>query len=161
MEVSPQAGFVTETIDRYADMVVRVAYQNLKSKEDAEDIAQEVFIKLLKQRVFNGDEHVKAWLLRVTVNLCKNHRRMLWRHKPPPVMEEWAEFSDEEQRVLDLIWSLKATYRNVIYLYYYEGYTTTEIANILKMNEKTVWSRLSRGREKLKDILLGNCEIRG
>ncbi|MCL2488461.1 MAG: sigma-70 family RNA polymerase sigma factor [Oscillospiraceae bacterium] len=146
--------FVQGAAERYADMVLRIAFQHLENKEDAEDVTQEVFLRLIKNSDFHDEEHLKAWLIRVAVNLCKNHRRNAFRRRPQPVAEPWAPFSDEQQRMLDLLWTLPPHYRSVIYLYYYEGYITPEIAAILKRSEKTVWSQLSRGREKLKDLLI-------
>ena len=146
---------VVRAIEAYSDMIIRIAYQNLQSREDSEDVAQEVFIKLISHPGFDDDEYLKAWLIRVTVNLCKDLLRKLKRRRTQPGFdEEWEPFSDEQQWVFDTLRSLPPKYKNVIYLYYYEGYSTPEISAIIGKSEKTVWSQLSRGRDKLKDLLI-------
>lgn len=134
-------------------MVVRIAYQNLKNQADDEDVTQEVFIKLLKQPDFNDEEHLKAWLIRVTINQCKDLRKSAWFRKRQPLDEQWKPRGEKQLGILDEIWKLPKDDRNVIYLYYYENYTVPEIARILGKNENTISSRLTRARKKLKTIL--------
>lgn len=141
-------------VERYADMVVRIAYHNLKNQSDAEDITQEVFIKLLKHPGFQDDGHMKAWLIQVTINQCKDFRKSFWQRKTEPLAEEWESFDKEQQHMLDELWKLPPDYRNVIYLHFYEGYTLTEIARILNRNENTVGSWLRRAKKKLKNLLV-------
>jgi len=140
-------------VEKYSDMVVRIAYQNLKNQADDEDVTQEVFIKLLKQPDFNDEEHLKAWLIRVTINQCKDLRKSAWFRKRQPLDEQWKPRGEKQLGILDEIWKLPKDDRNVIYLYYYENYTVPEIARILGKNENTISSRLTRARKKLKIIL--------
>ena len=146
---------VQSAIDNYSDMIIRIAYQILQNAEDSEDVAQEVFIKLISHPDFNEPEHMKAWLIRVTVNLCKDYRRKFLRRRSQPAAEEWAPFSDEQQRVFDTLRSLPPRYREVIHLYYYEGYSSEEIARMVGVNASTVRTRLERARKQLKTILEG------
>jgi len=141
-------------VEQYADMVVRIAYQNLKNKADAEDITQEVFIKLLQQPDFNDDEHMKAWLIRVTINQCRNFHKSFWQRNTDPIARDWETFDDEQQYLFDELWKLPPHYRNVLYLHFYEGYTLSEIARILNRNVNTVGSWLGRGKKKLKGLLI-------
>ena len=140
-------------VEKYSDMVVRIAYQNLKNQADDEDVTQEVFIKLLKQPDFNDEEHLKAWLIRVTINQCKDLRKSAWFRKRQPLDEQWKPRGEKQLGILDEIWKLPKDDRNVIYLYYYENYTVPEIARILGKNENTISSRLTRALKKLKTIL--------
>ena len=141
-------------IRQYSDMIYRIAVHNCQSSADAEDIMQEVFIELLtKCPCPDGPEHLKAWLIRVTINKCRSLHRLAWRRKSVP-LEECAELAQPEQSsVMEEIWQLPETMRNVIYLYYYEDYTIAEIAKILGKNANTVSSTLQRARRKLRDIL--------
>lgn len=146
-------GFIEYVVEKYSDMVVRIAYQNLKNQADDEDVTQEVFIKLLKQPDFNDEEHLKAWLIRVTINQCKDLRKFAWFRKRQPLDEQWKPRGEKQLGILDEIWKLPKDDRNVIYLYYYENYTVPEIARILGKNENTISSRLTRALKKLKIIL--------
>lgn len=140
-------------VDDYSDMILRIAYQNLKNQADAEDIAQEVMIKLMKQDRFSDEEYLKAWLIRVTINLCKDYRRLAWFRKRVKLEVEWQPFTQEVKNVFNELWKLPVKDRNILYLYYYEGYSIKEIANILHLKENTVSSQLTRARKKLKLIL--------
>lgn len=141
----------------YIDTVFRVAYHYLHSHSEAEDVTQAVFLKLLQaKKFFYGDDHVKNWLIRVTINECKNVvRSSRWNELP---LEEYAAaISYEDQKDYDVfqaVMDLPVKYRIPIYLYYYEGYSTKEIAAILKTPKNTVCTNLKRGRELLKKKLL-------
>jgi RNA polymerase sigma-70 factor (ECF subfamily) len=142
----------------YADMVVRIAFHNLRNKADAEDVAQEVFLKLLKnaeklQAEAQGEEHLKAWLIRVTVNRCKDFRKSFWQRNSEPLDESLPALEAERRDLLDEVLKLPYDYRNVIYLHFYEGYTIAEMAQILKKNPNTVGSWLTRAKKKLKTQL--------
>lgn len=141
---------------RYIDTVYRVALNYIKSPSDADDITQNVFLKLLQEKKpFAGDDHVKHWLIRVTVNECKNLVRSRWWRAES--IEEYAGqlvFDNQAQSDLfHIVMALPRKYRLPIYLHYYEGYSTQEIGQLLKLPKNTVCTQLKRGRELLKESL--------
>lgn len=144
-------------IELYGNNVFKTAFCYMKSRADADDIQQDVFFKLfLYEKTFESDEHIKAWLLRVTSNLCKNKLKSAWYRLSSPLeaaadVEAQNEFEDD---FLSYLYSLKPKYRITLYMYYYEGYSIKEISDIMGEKENTIISRLSRGRKKLKDILI-------
>lgn len=146
----------TRYAERYINTVFRVAFHYTKSSADAEDVTQNVFLKLLRQdKVFESDEYVRNWLIRVTLNECKNLvRTRWWRHES---YEDYAaSLTFEKPAHSDLFYAvmeLPKRYRIPIYLYYYEEYSTQEIADILKVPKSTVCTQLKRGRELLKKSL--------
>lgn len=142
-------------LKEYGNPVLRLAYSYLHNMQDAEDILQETLIRYLQSApVFENSEHEKAWLLRVAVNLSKN-RIDYNRLRETDELDE--KLQQEEREDLAFVWEavreLPEHYREVIHLYYYEGYSTKEIAKILQSRESTVRSNLKRGREKLKAFL--------
>lgn len=140
-------------VNQYSDMVTRIAIMNVKNVDDAKDCYQNVFMKLYCcSREFNSDEHLKAWLIRVTINECKDYQKQFWKRNID-IDEVVAGKQDEELIILPVVMKLAGKYRNVLYLYYYEGYSTREIAEILKENSNTVKSQLIRGRKLLKKKL--------
>ena len=150
-----------ELLDRYADMVFRAAYAMVKNRQDAEDIAQEVFLTLIqKAPAFESTEHQKAWLLRVTANRCKSFFRSVWQSRTEGIAEDFpaAELSTEESGVADAVNALPPKYRQVVYLYYVEGYAAKEIAQILDTPQNTVLSQLARARGLLKKTLGGDFD---
>jgi RNA polymerase sigma factor (sigma-70 family) len=143
---------------QYTDTVYRVAVHNTRCKSDAEDITQEVFVKLLESsKKFKDGEHLKAWLIRVTINECRTLMRKYSRET-----EQSAEIADcavyDGDSVLEAVKALPENYRNAIYLHYYEGYTAKEIGKILDAKENTVLSWLSRGRAALRKEMIGGFE---
>lgn len=142
--------------EKYMDTIYRVAYSWTRNSHDANDVTQDVLIQLYKTtRKFESDSHMKNWLIRVTANQCK----MLFR-SPWSKMEDIGEYADtlgfEEESHLDLfqaVMNLDKKYRVPILLFYYEDYSTTEIASILGIPEKTVSTRLFRAKAKLKNYL--------
>ena len=145
---------VEDVVRRYTDMVVRIAFNNVRNIDDAEDIAQNVFIKFMHAKGFESGEHIKAWLIRVTVNMCKNHLSLFHNIKNEPLHDNIEYISAKQQELLDDLWKLPANYRNSLYLYYYEGYTIPEIAGLLGKSVSTVSTWLIRARKKLKLILI-------
>lgn len=141
---------------RYIDTVYRVALNYLKSPSDADDITQNVFLKLLQEKKpFDSDEHVKHWLIRVTVNECKNLVRSRW-WRAESIEEYAGQLAFDNQTQSDLfhmVMALPRKYRLPIYLHYYEGYSTQEIGQMLKLPKNTVCTQLKRGRELLKESL--------
>ncbi len=143
---------------QFTDTVYRVALHNTVNSSDAEDVVQEVFIKLLESnKAFRDGEHLKAWLIRVTVNLCRDKLRKANRET---LVENAFAFKTGEEKpdVIEAVKSLPENYRNTIYLHYYEGYTAKEIGKILDAKENTVLSWLSRGREALRKELDGGFD---
>lgn len=143
----------TSLVKKYIDTVFRLAFSYTENASDAEDITQNVFLTLLRERKpFENEEHVRRWLIRVTVNACKNHLRSPWRRHIS--YEEYAaalpDVQDRDRDVLRAVLELPEKYRILIYLYYFEEYSTKEIGVILKIPKGTVCTNLARGREMLK-----------
>ena len=147
-------------IERYADTVRRICMVHLKNEADTEDIFQTVFLKyVLHSAPFESEEHEKAWLIRVTVNACKDLLKSFFHSKVLP-LEQWtggavSGYGPERQEVLEAVLALPPKYKDVVYLHYYEGYTAVEISRILRKNVNTVYSLLTRAREMLKKTLEG------
>lgn len=141
-------------VENYSDMIFRIAYQYLYNKYDAEDIVQEVFVKLLSRKViFKDEEHVKSWLIRVTINQCLDYKKSLVKRSTVPIENMEISFEHKEEGILEELQLLKEDERNILYLYYYEGYKIKEIAKILKQKQNTINSKLTRARKKLKEIM--------
>ena len=140
---------------RYKDTVYRVALNMLASPADADDVTQETLLRLLsRNKPFSGDDHAKRWLIRVTINLCKNELRSAWRKKREPMPEEVPAYDRGEQRELySAVMSLPEKYRTAMYLFYYEDMSAREIGELTGAKESAVTTRLSRGRQMLKNIL--------
>lgn len=142
--------------EQYIDTVFRVAYNYLGSSADADDITQNVFLKLLQyNKSFESDDHMRNWLIRVTINACKDLVRSRWRKVES--VDDYASklvFDTQEQSELfSLVMALPTKYRIPIYLHYYEEYSTSEIAELLHTSKNTVCTHLRRGRELLKKAL--------
>lgn len=146
---------VTYLIDKYGNMVLRLAVSYLKNKQDAEDIVQNVFLMLCeKELTFENTEHEKAYIIKTTINACKNKFKLFWNKKVCSISEIIEEGSSDEYNVgspvFTAVMNLPTKFRIVIHLYYYEGYKTSEIATLLHKNESTIRSDLHRAREQLK-----------
>lgn len=150
---------VNRAVEQYADTVRRICLVHLKNYADTEDIFQTVFVKyLLHTAPFASPEHERAWIIRVTINACKDLLRSVFRRRTLS-LEEVAEQpapADEHRAVLQAVQALPAAYRDVVYLHYYEGYTAPEIAEILGKNVNTVYTRLTRARGLLRRTLGGD-----
>jgi RNA polymerase sigma-70 factor (ECF subfamily) len=149
--------WVDEVVDKYADMVYRIAFVRMKNKADADDIFQEVFLKLCKSKVvFETDEHLKAWLIKVTINTCRKSIFSSWNKKTVRLSND-LEYEDKYQDfdLLEAVLSLSPKYRIVIHLFYFEDMQVSEIANALKSPASTVKSQLSRARNLLGNKLTG------
>ena len=142
---------------KYLKSIYKIALCNCKNTVDAEDVTQEAFCALLNSPIsFEEDEQAKRWLIRVVTNKSKDLFRSAWKQKVVSMEDlktEPAAFETQEQELLDAIHELPLKYRTILHLYYYEGYSTREIAKILVCSEVLVRKRLSRAREKLKTIL--------
>lgn len=151
--IRPEDSFEALVLE-YENRLYRTALATLGNVEEAEDIIQETFIKLYERmEPFENKDHEKAWLLRVTINLCKNKLRSSWWRKRVPLLETIPAKEEKELYLMENVLSLPAKYRSVIHLYYYEGYSTKEIAIITNQKESTVRSLMLRARQKLKAIL--------
>ncbi|MBE7005155.1 MAG: sigma-70 family RNA polymerase sigma factor [Ruminococcaceae bacterium] len=142
-------------LDRYGNSILRLAYSYLHNMADAEEIVQDTLVQFLKEAPAFADEtHEKAWCLRVAGNLAKNRIKYNQVRDADELNEELAaEEGDDLSFVWEAVKSLPVKYREVVHLFYHEGYTTAEIARILDRKEATVRSDLSRGREQLKTVL--------
>jgi RNA polymerase sigma-70 factor (ECF subfamily) len=147
----------SEKYDTYSGMIYRLGIIYLKNKADAEDITQEAFIKLFNHAPdFPDTEDERYWLIRVTVNLCKDRLKSFWRKKTVPILDmDFTDREAEDTSLLSLVLSLPKKTKDVIYLYYYEGYNISELSRILHISESAVKMRLKRGREHLKMELEG------
>ena len=157
-----------DIIDKYADMVYRIAVNETGNREDAEDIFQEVFLRLVRYRDrIANEEHLKAWLIRVTINCAKKQKGSFWNRKVDSMEKSAQEQSDErtanayetvenaDSPVLLAVRELPEKYRSVVYLFYYEEMSIAQIGKLLGEKESTVKSRLYRAREILKMKLEG------
>lgn len=145
-----------EVIEKYSDMVYRMAYSMVKNRYDAEDIHQEVFMKYLKKPpVFENADHEKAWFLRVTVNLCKNFWKSAWFQRVTGLEETDISEKQEDvhQELVDTVKKLPRKYWAVIHLFYYEELSIEEISRVLGEKPSTVRTQLTRARGKLKELL--------
>ncbi len=151
---------VNAAIERYSDTVRRLCMIYLKNYADTEDIFQTVFLKYVLSSVsFENQEHEKAWLIRVTINACKDLRRSFFARNTvslDEIIEQAAEIPPDYTEVLEAVLSLPQKYRDVVYLYYYEEYTAEQIGRILGKNVNTVYTNLARARQTLREKLGGD-----
>lgn len=137
---------------RYRDDVYRLAVNYTRSQQEAEDVCQTVFLKLLEQEnIMPGKE--KAWLMQVTANECRDLLRSSWWKRTVPLEDAFHMPETESDETIYLLRKLPPKYRVVLYLHYYEQYTTEEISQLLKIPRGTVSTRLSRARDRLKSML--------
>lgn len=148
-----------DAVRQYQDMVYRVALHQMANSADAEDAVQEVFLRLYTcKTTFDGPEHLRFWLIRVTINYCKNELKSPWRRRRVALesLPDQPAFQAPEQRELyQAVMALPEKYRTVLDLFYYEELSTREIARLLDIRQSAVTTRLARAREKLKKTLLG------
>ena len=146
-----------DAVAQHQDMVYRVALHWFGVPQDAEDAVQEVFLRLYtEEKTFDGPEHLRRWLLRVTVNVCKDALKSPWRKRRVQLdaLPEQPVFDTPEQGELyETVMELPEKYRIVLYLFYYEEFSTKEIAEMLGVRQTAVTTRLVRGREQLKKRL--------
>ena len=148
--------YITDIVIKYSKTVSRVAFAYTKNVCEAEDITQDVFVQLLISNIkFESEQHIKAWLIRVTINKSKNTLRNSWYSKRSNMPDDLSYISNEYNYIIDEILNLDIKYRLPIHLYYYEGYSIKEIAEILKIKVSTAGSRLDRGRKILRKSIGG------
>lgn len=147
---------IEETYNRYYDMVYRVSFSYLKNTEETKDAVSEIFLKLLRAKMnFKNADHEKAWLLRTTINQCKDFFKN-WRRRNVNI-DDYVNLAGEnpfeDDETLKAVMELPEKYKYVIHLYYYEGYTSEEIAGMLKKTHSTVRYHLQEARKLLKGVL--------
>lgn len=145
---------VAALFQKYGNDVYRLAFSYLGNTADAEDICQNVFLKLLEKSytLFPGKE--KAFLLTSAANACKNHLRSFWHKKVEPLAEDLPFTQDEDRELWHIVRTLPPKYRAVVHLYYYEGYDQQQIAQLLNISRTAVQTRLHRARKILKMELI-------
>lgn len=143
-------------VNLYADMILRISYQYLKQTCDAEDICQTVFLKYLTANMtFDSMEREKAWIIRTTINACKDHLKSAFFRRTAPLDDaaQMAAPAVPDSWLLDAMKGLPENYRLSLYLYYYEEYSAREIAQVMGVSESAVGQYLARGRRKLRSII--------
>ena len=143
----------TAAAERYLDMVYRLALNCLRNPADAEDAAQTAMLRLWQRaEPFSDDDHLRYWLVRVTLNVCRDFSRSPWRKRTVPLesCREPAFSTPERWELYQAVMALPAKYRLPLYLYYFEGYAVAEVGELLGLKPSTVQTRLARAREKLK-----------
>ena len=145
------------TVGQYQDMVYRVALHQFGVLQDAEDAVQEVFLRLYtEEKLFESGEHLRRWLIRVTLNVCRDTLKSPWRKRRVPldtVPDQPVFDAPEQGELYQAVMALPEKYRVTLYLFYYEELSTKEIAELLGLRQTAVTTRLSRGRELLKKRL--------
>lgn len=146
-----------ELVTLYQDNLFAVAFNICKNAQDAEDVVQDTFIRYYTlKKEFDSRQHIRAWLIRVTINRAKNVNHTFWRRNKLSLedyMETLSFETRESENLFETVMKLPEKYRIVIHLFYYEDYSVNEIADILKISESNVKVRLSRGRRLLRDAL--------
>lgn len=141
-------------VKKHENRLYRTALAVMGNKSDAEDMVQEAFLRAYeKSPKFESVDHEKAWLIRVTVNLCNSRLRSPWRKHREPLLDSYPAAEPEQRELLEHVLSLSPKYRAVIHLFYYEGYPVKNIAELTGQKESTVRSLLTRARQKLKSVL--------
>lgn len=147
--ISPQNAY-----NIYGTMVYRLAFARTASREDADDVTQEVFLRLLKKKPrFASEEHLRAWLVTVTLNCTRKLFGSAYRRRSTELSDDIPAPEREENGVLDAVMSLPSKYRTVIHLHYFEGYSIEEISRLTSVGVNTVKTRLMRGRTRLREML--------
>ena len=144
---------VARLYDTYSRDVYRLALSYLHCSQDAEDICQSVFLKLLEANVTLMEQKEKAWLLKCTANACKNHLAAFWNRNRTDLEENTVIHNQADRELWDMVGRLPPKYRAVIHLYYYEAYPQEEIAAILGITRTAVQTRMQRARNILKKEL--------
>lgn len=167
-DVRDDPAYFARLYDQYATDVLRVCYFYLSDREKAEDVCQDVFVRLMTTHPLLQPGREKSWLLKVALNRCRDLWRGAWlKHvilggptfELIPAPDEFSR-RDDQQAMMAAINQLPATFKEVILLHYYQGMNIAEIAQMLELPEGTISSRLSRGRKKLESILLKGGDAR-
>lgn len=152
---------IKKAIDDYGDMIQKICFIHMKQQCDVDDVFQTVFLKYAQHTEILDPEHEKAWIIRVTMNACKDRFRT-WYHKKVElcdIIETYPQRTKSDYTyILEAVMTLPKNYRNALYLFYYEGYKVKEISAILHKKENTIHTWLKRSKELLKDILGGDVD---
>ncbi|HPO78077.1 MAG TPA: RNA polymerase sigma factor [Thermoclostridium caenicola] len=141
-------------VTKHENKLYRTALAITGNVSDAEDVVQEAFLRAYeKAPEFESEEHEKAWLIRVTVNLCNSCLRSPWRKRTEPLLDSYPAMDLKQHELLERILALPPKYRTVIHLFYYEGYSIKDISGLTGQKEATIRSHLTRARQKLKSVL--------
>ena len=150
---------INRAIDQYADMVRRLCMIHLKNRADTEDIFQNVFLKYALSSVsFQSADHEKAWIIRVTLNACKDLLKSFFHNRIvslDEMLEQPAELAPDHREVLEAVLALPQKYREVVYLHFYEDYSALEISQILGKKINTIYTLLTRSKQLLREKLGG------
>lgn len=150
---------IERIVETYSDLLLRLAIHHVKNMAEAQDVVQDVFLKYMKKNPkFDSLDHEKAWFYRVCINRCKDYQRHWWQINRSDVDYEFKSNDEKHYELIEEIKKLNFHERNAIYLFYYEQYTTKQIADIFEVKENTVSSWLHRARLKLKEQLKGEWE---
>lgn len=150
--ISDKQEELTKLYTTHVDMVYRICFMFLKNSTDTEDAVQAVFMKVIeKEKVFDSQEHEKAWLIVTAQNYCKNKLKHWWgKNIEFDHNQHDQAYQHEGNEILELVMKLPEKFKIPIYLHYYEGYKTDEIAQLLEINASTLRSQLKKGREILR-----------
>ncbi len=144
-------------IDEYQSHLYRIAFNICKNREDAEDIVQDTFVQYhISNKEYDDESHIRAWLMRVTINKSRNTLRSFWRKHRQSLesyMEELNFPDSQSEELFEAVMKLPEKQRTVIHLFYYEDYSIKEIAEILHVSESNIKVRLNRGRAALRKII--------
>ena len=151
--------YLNSVMEKYSNMVYRLALARTRKKEDAEDVFQEVFLRISKKiPEFENENHEKAWFIRVTINVTKNLLSSGW-FRNIVALDQEIKFEDEKENTIYYeVLNLSSKYRTVIHLFYYEKLSIKEISELLNTNENTIKTRLARAKETLKSKLEGGFD---
>ncbi|MCL2071611.1 MAG: RNA polymerase sigma factor [Oscillospiraceae bacterium] len=151
---------VAEIYCRHINMVYRVCFTYMKNAADAEDAAADTFVKMLKRdKTFQSEEHEKAWLIRTAINICKDGLKHWWRTREDledysnSLRDKKSDSLSEADDITDAVLNLPNKYKSVVCLYYFEGYTSVQIAKMLKKPQSTVRNHLHEARKILRERL--------
>lgn len=150
---------VVYVIETYSNTIFKVALTHTQNRATAEDIVQSTFMKFMECEIdFESEEHIKAWLLKVSINESKMFHRLFWNRMRIPLEDVYSFELEEQHDVFYEVMKLPSKFRLVIHLYYYEGYSIKDISGILYQKENTIASWLHRARKRLKEDLEANYE---
>lgn len=150
-----------EVINQYSDTVYKVALNMMRNESDAQDIYQEVFLRYVKnEKKFESFEHLKAWLIRVTINCCNTMFSEKNKKASSELIVDVPYFDKQQHEITYYVQQLDEKYRIAVHLFYYEQYSSKEIAHLLNEKEATIKTRLSRARAILKEKWEEQSDVR-